>query len=109
MDKYSDIGCLIDELVSDNYKIKNEAWAYFIKQYGRLIYHCIKKILSYKAPQEDIEDCFQDIIRKLLKYGCRRIKEIHFSNEKAFRSWLGTVATRSAMNFSRRKKKVMNK
>ena len=101
MDEYSEISHLIEQLVSGN----DNAWSYFIKHYGRLIYKCINKVLSYHAQQEDKEDCFQEIIKLLLEDHCRRLKQVHSADERTFRSWLGVVANRNAMNFSVRKMK----
>lgn len=102
MDEYSEISHLIQQLVSGS----DSAWSYFIDHYGRLIYKCINKVLSYHAQQEDKEDCFQEIIKLLLEDHCRRLKQVRSTDERTFRSWLGMVSNRNAMNFSMRKMKV---
>ncbi|MGA1865100.1 MAG: RNA polymerase sigma factor [bacterium] len=102
MKDFSDFGYLIEQLISGN----NEAWTFFLKQYGRLIYYCIKKILKKGAHQEDLEECFQEIISVFLEDNCRRLKEVRTTDEKTFRSWLGMVSHRRAINFSNRKNRI---
>lgn len=99
---FSEFKYLIEQLISGN----NEAWTFFLQHYGRLIYYCIKKILREDAHQEDLEECFQEIISVLLEDNCRRLKEIRTTDEKTFRSWLGMVVHRRAINFSNRKNRI---
>lgn len=101
MEDFPGFKYLIEQLISGN----NEAWTFFLEHYSRLIYFCIKKILRDDAHQEDLEECFQEIISALLEDNYRRLKEIRSNDEKSFRCWLGTIAYRRAINFSHKKKK----
>ena len=66
MSKYLDIRYLIQELVYG----KEEAWCYFLKKYGQLIYFCINKVTNYHVSPDNLEDCFQEILRILLEDDC---------------------------------------
>ena len=79
MKNYSDISDLIAQLVIGD----NEAWSYFLRQYGRLIYFFINKY-HRRASQEDKDDCFQEILKILLAKNCRRLQEIHTLEEYGF-------------------------
>lgn len=97
MSDYSDIRCMIQELANGT----EEAWSHFIKHYGRLIYCCINKAMNYRVSQENLDDCFQEILRILLEDDCRRLKKVRALEEKTFRSWLSAAATRRTFNFFR--------
>lgn len=99
---YQDISYLIGGLVSGD----NDAWVHFLEQYGRLIYHCINKIMGYTAYQEDKDECFEEIIKALIEDNYRRLRQVRSHEEKVFRSWLGSVTTRRAINFIRVKKEI---
>ena len=66
-----------------------------------LIYSCINRAMNYRISQENLEDCFQEILRVLLEDDCRRLKEVRALEERAFCSWLSAVATRRTFNFFR--------
>lgn len=97
MNDFSDIGYLIQQLISGS----NEAWSFFLKQYERLIYHCINKILDNNFSQEDRDDCFQEILRVLIEDDYKRLRQIHSLNDRSFRAYIGVLSTRRTFNFRR--------
>ncbi|MBN2372495.1 sigma-70 family RNA polymerase sigma factor [bacterium] len=102
MKMYQDISYLLGKLVSGD----NDAWVHFLQHYGRFIYHCINKIMGYTAYQEDKDECFEEIIKAMIEDDYRRLKQVRSHEEKVFRSWLGSVTTRRAINFIRVKKEI---
>lgn len=100
MSDYSDISYLIQELISFN----NDAWEYFLRKYGRLVYKCINKYTGNHVSPETKDDLFQEVIALLLDNNGRRLKMIRHTEVKAFRSWLWMVTTRCTLNFFRGEK-----
>lgn len=98
---YSDIKYLIQELTSFN----NEAWEYFLRKYGRLIYKCINESADHNVSQETREDIFQEVIALLLDNNGKKLKMVNHKEEKPFRSYLWMVTHRHTHNFFRGKKK----
>lgn len=94
---FSDVECLIQQLISGN----EEAWSYFLKHYGRLIHYCINKIMYHHFSQEDRDDCYEEILEALIEDDCKRLKQIRCMNQRAFRSFIGTLTKRRTLNFIR--------
>jgi len=103
MSDYSDIRYLIQELISFN----NDAWEFFLRKYGRLIYKCINKFTGSRVSPETKDDIFQEVIALLLDNNGRRLKMIRHTEEKPFRSYLWMVTTRCTLNFFRGEKELL--
>ncbi len=97
MDDLFDINFLIHQMIS----LDDEAWSYFHKEFGGLIYYCIKKVKPNCVPQAELDDCYQEIVKLLLNNNCKILKEIRAIDKRSFCSWLGVVATRRSHNFFR--------
>lgn len=106
MDDYTNIKYLVDQLISSN----NNAWSYFLKEYGRLIHSAINRTIyryGYNSTPSDREDCFQEILRLLLEDKCRRLRKVCYFEEKIFCSYLYTVAKNLIINFFNRRKLLL--
>lgn len=61
--------------------------------FSSYLYSLIKnKFRSYKLPDDEIDDCFMEIIIKISEKGCRRIRQ--FKGESSFKTYL-TVLCRN--------------
>ncbi len=75
-----------------------------IRKYSRLIYYCINQAifnLGYHTSPEEQDDCFQEVIIRLLENNCKRLKNINSYEDKAFRSYLGVMTYRCTLNYFR--------
>lgn len=63
------------------------------RDFSSYVYSLIKaKFQSYRLPDDEIDDCFMEIILKISEKGCRRIRQ--FKGESTFKTYL-TVLCRN--------------
>lgn len=87
-------------LIRDIRELKNNAaWQEFVDLYGPLIFRVCRK---WNLQQSDAEDVTQEVFRQV----SRAISVFRYDPERGkFRSWLGTIATREAQRYLKKKKK----
>lgn len=80
------------------YKVLNGdigAYEILVKQYERLVWHMVSRVLN---KQEDIEDLCQEVFIKIY----RNLKKFKFDSKLS--TWIATIAYREALNYKRRHK-----
>lgn len=78
--------------------IKGEAHAHrrFVKQYERLVFYVIHKLID---DEDDVKDLAQDVFMKVFKNLPK------FKEESKLSTWIGQIAYRESVNFLKKKKR----
>lgn len=78
--------------------IKGEALAHrrFVKQYERLVFYVINKLID---DEDDVKDLAQDVFMKVFKNLPK------FKEESKLSTWIGQIAYREAVNFLKKRKR----
>lgn len=80
--------------------INNNNWDELVKQYGKLIYYTVRKII--KCPpfnNMDIEDVCQEVFLKIF----RKIRLYRDGEGHSLKSWIRRIAIYTALNYIRKK------
>ncbi|HBH22015.1 MAG TPA: RNA polymerase subunit sigma-24 [Cytophagales bacterium] len=72
-----------------------EAYTEFVKQYQRLVWHMVARILD---DEEDIKDVSQDVFIQIFK------KLKNFKQESKLATWIATIAWRYAINYLKKRR-----
>jgi RNA polymerase sigma-70 factor (ECF subfamily) len=82
------------------------AWNRFVEQYSNLVYHSIRKTLSfYRAdlPNEQIDDLFQEFFIRILQDDFKKLRQFRGDAGCSLGSWIRLVASRLVIDFLRKK------
>lgn len=82
------------------------AWDAFVEQYSSLVYHTIRKTLSfYRADLrgEQIDDLFQEFFITILKDDFKKLRQFRGDAGCTLGSWIRLVASRLVIDFLRKK------
>lgn len=84
-----------EHLVSCALKGDLQAFEQLVKQYERLVFHIVGKVVEQR---EDIEDICQDVFVSIYK------KLGTYNHQAKLSTWIGTIAYRAALNHKRKRK-----
>ncbi|MFT5885045.1 MAG: RNA polymerase sigma factor (sigma-70 family) [Arcticibacterium sp.] len=88
----SDEEALIEAVLEGN----QEAYGRFVKQYERLVFYVVQKLVDR---EEDVEDLAQDIFMKVFKH----LK--NFKRESKLSTWISQIAYRESLNYLKKQKR----
>jgi RNA polymerase sigma-70 factor (ECF subfamily) len=83
------------------------AWRDFLDIYADTLYSHFYYTLrrhSFTVPRDEVDDCFQDLLEKLLEDGGRRLLSFEGRENCSFGSWLRVVCVNHALELIRRRK-----
>jgi RNA polymerase sigma factor (sigma-70 family) len=92
-------------LVAGCVRSEKTAWDSFVLQYSNLVYHTIKKTLSFHhaEPRVDlVEDLYQEFFLSLLRNECKKLRQFRGAHGCSLASWLRILAGRSTIDFLRK-------
>ena len=99
------------EFVQKCVKEDSQYWDEFLRQYSRLIYNYIRKVLDAKGrafTQEHINDIFQEIFCALIKDNFKKLRSFKARNGCSLASWLRQVTINFTIDYMRKIKPAVS-
>ncbi len=88
-------------------KGEKSTWDAFVNQYSGLVYHTIKKTLSFYHVEyyaDIVEDLFQEFFLSLMRDDFRKLRQFREERSTNLATWLRIIVSRQAIDFLRRQR-----